>query len=155
MIICYGCNKDIHESAPICPQCGATQGRFHLQMQMQDDNKPMIEWYVDALTKYATFKGRARRKEHWYFLLFSCIVNFGLILIDSALGFFNDKSGLGLFSGMYSIAIFIPTISVAVRRLHDTNHSGWWLWIPIIPFIFALFDTDPQHNQYGAPAKRI
>jgi uncharacterized membrane protein YhaH (DUF805 family) len=153
MVICHGCSKDIHESAPICPHCGAPQGNFHFQMQ--DDNNSMVEWYVDALAKYATFQGRARRKEYWYFLLFSFIINVGLIMIDSALGFFNDETSVGLFSGIYSIAILVPTISVGVRRLHDTNHSGWWLWIPIIPFIFTLLDTDPQHNKYGAPAKRI
>ena len=153
MVICHGCGKNLHESAPLCPHCGATQGNVYFQMQ--DDHKSMIDWYVDVLTKYATFQGRARRKEYWYFLLFSFIINVGLIMIDSALGLFNDETSVGLFSGIYSIAILVPTISVGVRRLHDTNHSGWWLLVPIIPFIFTLLDTNPQHNQYGAPAKRI
>ncbi|HCT99838.1 MAG TPA: DUF805 domain-containing protein [Methylococcaceae bacterium] len=153
MIICHECAQTIHESAPFCPHCGAPQGNFHVLTQ--DETKSMFDWYVCALTKYATFQGRARRKEYWYFLLCSLLISIGLGIIDSLLGLFNDESGMGLFSGIYSIAILIPSISVGVRRLHDTNHSGWWLWIPIIPFIFTLLDTNPQHNQYGAPAKRI
>jgi uncharacterized membrane protein YhaH (DUF805 family) len=113
----------------------------------------MIDWYLAALKKYATFQGRARRKEYWYFLLFSFVINVVLIMIDGVMGTLNDDSGMGLLSSIYSIGIFLPSISAAVRRLHDTNHSGWWLWIPIIPLIFLVSDTKPENNEYGTPAK--
>ncbi len=115
-----------------------------------------MNWYLEVLKKYAVFDGRAQRAEYWYFALFSIIISIVLVIVDGATGSFNEETGFGLLSGIYTLAILIPTIAVGVRRLHDTNRSGWWILIGLIPIIgfiilIVLFviDSDQGENQYG------
>ena len=91
-----------------------------------------MNWYFKVLKKYAVFGGRARRKEYWFFVLFSVIITIVLVIVDSMIGRFDSESGLGLLSGIYSLAVFIPSVAVLVRRLHDTSRSGWWLLIALV-----------------------
>ncbi len=121
-----------------------------------------MNYYLAVLKKYAVFNGRAQRAEYWYFCLFSAIISIALIIIDIITGNFGFKSGIGLLSGIYSLAVLIPSIAVSVRRLHDTNHSGWWLLIDLIPFVgaiiilvFLIRDSQPGENQYGPNPKGI
>ena len=83
-----------------------------------------MNWYLEVLKKYAVFDGRAQRAEYWYFVLFSIIISIVLGFIDFSIGTFDEKAGVGLLSGIYALAVFIPSIAVGVRRLHDTNRSG-------------------------------
>ena len=83
-------------------------------------------WYLEALKKYAVFSGRSRRKEYWYFVLFNIIVAIVLSGIDALLGTFSPSSNIGLLSGIYCLAILIPSLAVTVRRLHDITRSGQW-----------------------------
>ena len=85
-----------------------------------------MNWYLDVLKKYAVFSGRARRKEYWFFVLFNIVISLVLGLIDGVIGSASAETGVGLLGGIYALAILIPTIAVAVRRLHDTGRSGWW-----------------------------
>jgi uncharacterized membrane protein YhaH (DUF805 family) len=119
-----------------------------------------MNWYLAVLKKYAVFSGRARRKEYWFFLLFNIIITIVLSMVDGAMGTFALEAGLGLLSGIYSLAVLIPSLAVGVRRLHDTNRSGWWLLIGLIPLIgaivlliFFVLDGTPGENQYGANPK--
>jgi uncharacterized membrane protein YhaH (DUF805 family) len=119
-----------------------------------------MNWYLEVLKKYAVFDGRAQRAEYWYFFLFSMIISLVFVVIDIATGSFNEKSGFGLLSGIYTLAVIIPTIAVGVRRLHDTNRSGWWILIGLIPIIgfivlivFFVIDSDQGDNQYGSNPK--
>ena len=115
-----------------------------------------MNWYLEALRKYAVFTGRARRKEYWFFLLFTVLVTFLLAFIDQMLGLFDPENGVGLLSGIYSIGVVIPSIAVGIRRLHDTGRSGWWLLIGLIPIIgglvilfFTILESEPGDNEYG------
>jgi uncharacterized membrane protein YhaH (DUF805 family) len=119
-----------------------------------------MNWYLEVLRKYAVFEGRAQRKEYWFFVLFSILISIGLTIIDTTTGMFDAKAGMGLLSGIYSLAVLIPSIAVGVRRLHDTNRSGWWLLISFIPLIgtivlivFLATDSKPEANQYGPNPK--
>ena len=119
-----------------------------------------MSWYLEVLKKYAVFSGRARRAEYWYFVLFNIIVAIVLSLIDTLLGTFNFMQGVGLLSGLYSLAVLIPTLAVTVRRLHDVDRSGWWIFINLIPLIgtivllvFAVTDGTPGSNRYGPNPK--
>jgi uncharacterized membrane protein YhaH (DUF805 family) len=119
-----------------------------------------VSWYLEVLKKYAVFSGRARRAEYWYFVLFNIIVAIVLSLIDTLLGTFNFMQGVGLLSGLYSLAVLIPTLAVTVRRLHDVDRSGWWIFINLIPLIgtivllvFAVTDGTPGSNRYGPNPK--
>ena len=108
-----------------------------------------MQWYLGVLRKYAVFSGRARRTEFWMFVLFNLIITLALATIDGLLG-----TG-GVLGGLYGLGVLIPGIAVAVRRLHDTDRSGWWYLINLIPLIgwiifiiFAAQDSQPGTNQY-------
>lgn len=115
-------------------------------------------------SKYATFSGRARRSEYWWFVLFYFIVNIVLSIVDSVLfgttttgnGSFSAQTDTPILSGIFGLASLIPTIAVAARRLHDINRSGWWLLIGFIPLIGTIilivwFATggDKGANRFG------
>ncbi|MFA7555181.1 MAG: DUF805 domain-containing protein [Spongiibacteraceae bacterium] len=118
-----------------------------------------MNWYLEVLKKYATFSGRARRKEYWFFALFNIIISIILGVIDGVTGSFDPATGVGVLGIIYSLAILIPSIAVAVRRLHDIGRSGWWLLIAFIPLIgaivlliFAVQDSKAD-NEYGPNPK--
>lgn len=127
--------------------------------------------FTEAITtclkeKFATFSGRAPRSEYWWFWLFTAIgptvIWLAVALLSLLIGFIDAATGL-IFMGLAGIlvciallALLIPSLAVAVRRLHDTNHSGWWLLIGLIPFIGALYliflyisAGTPGENDYG------
>ena len=121
-----------------------------------------MSWFVEALRKYAVFRGRSRRKEYWYFALFSLIISLVLSLIDSVTGTFDSSTGLGLLSGIFTLAILIPSIAVSVRRLHDIDRTGWWFLVSFIPIIgtivlliFATLDGTPGGNRFGPDPKTV
>lgn len=105
--------------------------------------------------KFVTFSGRAQRSEFWYFVLFNLIGSFVLGLIDALLfGWASDDPQV--LNAIFSLVMFLPSLSVAVRRLHDTDRSGWWWWIILIPLIgwiiliiwYATKGTDGP-NRFG------
>lgn len=121
-----------------------------------------MNWYLAVLKKYADFNGRARRKEYWLFFLFNILVSVALSIIDSILGTGRGESGTGLLGGLYVLAIFLPSLAVSVRRLHDTGRSGWWMLISLIPvigslvlFVFFCFDSQTGTNRYGINPKEL
>jgi len=85
-----------------------------------------------CFSKYAVFEGRACRSEYWWFFLFNLPMHGATGLLDVAI--FGGESG-GLLNGLYSLAVLLPGLGVGVRRLHDTNHSGWWLLISLVPLV--------------------
>jgi len=98
-----------------------------------------MKWYFLAFKKYATFRGRASRKEFWLFALFNFIA---VNVIGLVSGFVAAKSGhaevalAGIL--LYYLATLIPTLAVTVRRLHDTDRSGWWLLIALVPVLAGI-----------------
>jgi uncharacterized membrane protein YhaH (DUF805 family) len=110
-----------------------------------------MEYFFDALKKYADFTGRARRKEYWMFLLIYVVIFIALSVIDSVLG-------TAVLSTIYSLAMIIPCISIGARRLHDTGRSGWWQLIQLIPLlgtivllIFLCLDSTDENNWGVSP----
>ncbi|MBL4606269.1 MAG: DUF805 domain-containing protein [Pseudomonadales bacterium] len=121
-----------------------------------------MNWYIEVLKKYAVFSGRSQRKEYWYFLLFNLIALILFVSIDAAIGTFNVETGTGIISTIYMLAVLLPYFGVGIRRLHDTNRSGWWLLIgfipivgPIVLIVFFCLDSDPDENKYGENPKTI
>ncbi|MEU5219990.1 DUF805 domain-containing protein [Streptomyces sp. NPDC020807] len=113
-----------------------------------------MNWYFDVLRRYADFGGRARRKEYWMYALFTFIVTLVLGIIDFALETYP------LLVGIYSLATFLPTLGVTVRRLHDTGRSGWWYLISLVPFVgfivllvLTVLEGDSHVNAYGPDPK--
>ncbi len=115
-----------------------------------------MEWFLLALKKYAVFEGRSRRKEYWYFVLFSAIFAFCIAFVEGMLGMIDPSIGLGYLTLVYYLFLIIPSIALSVRRLHDTGRSGWWYLLSLIPFvgsiillIFYVEDSQPGTNEYG------
>lgn len=118
-----------------------------------------MNWYIGVLKKYAVFSGRARRKEYWMFVLINIVVSVGLAIADNVLGTVS-QAGVGMLGALYSLGVLIPSLAVGVRRLHDTDRSGWWLLIGLIPLIglivlivFFVMDSQPGQNRFGANPK--
>ncbi|MBC3811708.1 DUF805 domain-containing protein [Undibacterium aquatile] len=160
MVFCRGCGKEIHETAATCPHCGAQQTAPAPAANIAGDEVQAFDWYVAVLRNYAGFSGRARRKEYWFFLLFNILISTGLTLVDGITGSINISSGMGFLGGLYTLGTFIPAIAVTIRRLHDTNRSGWWMLIALIPLIGAIVllvflasEGQKTENRYGAPVK--
>lgn len=133
-----------------------------------------MDWYLAVLRKYSRFRGRARRKEYWYFNLCHLLIVFFLSILDNSISLLSYDSALrglnlllatlssfaSLAYSIYILATIIPSLAVTVRRLHDTGRSGWWYFITLIPFIgflivlfFLIEDSQPGKNQYGANPK--
>jgi len=119
-----------------------------------------MHWYFDVLKKYAVFQGRASRSEFWFFALFNFIAVILLAMLSGLTGTFNPEYGIGLFDGLYTLAVFVPNLAVSVRRLHDTGRAGWWLLLLLIPLLGALallvmfvLNSNPDDNEYGPNPK--
>ena len=129
----------------------------------------MKEYYLDILSnKYADFKGRARRKEYWFFTLYSSIVTLICIILDNMLGttlpIFEDL--YGWFYVLAAIIHFIPQIALLVRRLHDVGYSGHFYSTSILLtfvfligviwlFVLLVTDGDKEDNKWGSNPKLI
>ena len=92
-----------------------------------------MSWFLVVLRKYATFSGRARRREYWAYILTSVFLLVLLLLIDMLTGTFDFEFLRGLLSSLFLLGNLLPALAVSVRRLHDTDRSGWWLLIGLLP----------------------
>jgi uncharacterized membrane protein YhaH (DUF805 family) len=122
----------------------------------------LIRWCMDALKNYAEFSGRARAREYWSFYLVNLTVFFALLGLDHLLLAVDAETGLGILSGSYGVITFLPSLAVAVRRLHDTGRRGWWLLVGLVPLVggavllyFLSRDSQDGSNSYGANPKGI
>jgi uncharacterized membrane protein YhaH (DUF805 family) len=113
-----------------------------------------MDYYLKALKNYAVLTGRSRRKEYWLFVLFNMIFSFLVGIVDGFAGTFDEASQTGIFSSIYALAVIIPSIAVAVRRMHDVGKSGWYILIPIYNFILVCTDGDSEDNEYGSNPKK-
>ncbi len=116
------------------------------------------EAVTTCLKKYATFTGRARRSEYWYFMLFLTVVVGGLFVLSQV----TKNSAIVLVMLAVELAFLLPALAATVRRLHDTGRSGWWYFIGFVPFvggiallIFMLDDTDSEGDKFGPAPKAV
>ncbi len=115
-----------------------------------------MNWFLTALKKYAVFRGRAQRSEYWFFVLFYTLIAIVLAIVDGVTGTYSRSAGVGLLGGIFTLAMLVPSLAVSVRRLHDTDRSGWWLLIGLVPvigvivlIIFFVLDSQPGANRFG------
>ena len=122
-----------------------------------------------ALRRYADFEGRSSRTEYWMFILFQLVLMIGAGLIFSVMTTITvlaDPDGhnalTGIVSGLFGLIIlagmlylFVPSLAVTVRRLHDTGNSGWLMLLQLVPlggfviFVFTVLESSPGSNRYG------
>jgi uncharacterized membrane protein YhaH (DUF805 family) len=107
----------------------------------------------DALSHYGSFRGRSRRAEFWWFALFCGLVRLVALVADKA-------TGSVVLDIAVSLALLLPTLAVTVRRLHDTDHSGWWWLIALVPaigwivlLVLQCLDSQPGTNRFGDSPK--
>lgn len=113
-----------------------------------------MEWYLKVMQNFLEFSGRARRTEYWMFV----VVNFGITL---AIGLAETMVGMpGTLSSLYTLVVLVPTITVGIRRLHDTGRSGLWMLLNFLPvlgtlilLVFFVFDSEEGTNEYGPNPK--
>jgi uncharacterized membrane protein YhaH (DUF805 family) len=121
---------------------------------------PLVSyWKKVVLENYANFTGRARRAEFWWYFLANLVISFVFNIVDAVIGS-GMGAGIGVFGLIYSLAVIVPGLAVGVRRLHDTDKSGWWLLIALIPLVgiivlivFFATDAPPGANKYGVSEK--
>ena len=132
-----------------------------------------MNWYLKVLKQYVDFSGRARRTEYWMFTLFSVIISIALGIVDALVfgtgsfaavlgGGVTASVSLGVLGTIYSLAVLLPSLAVAVRRLHDTDRSGWWLLIGLVPLVggivllvFLVLEGTRGPNSHGADPKAV
>ena len=113
-----------------------------------------MKWYLKVLSNYNDFKGRSRRKEYWMFILFHIIVVVILTIVDIFVGTYDEETGNGIISGVYSLLMIPITFSVAWRRMHDIGKSGWYFLIPIYgQIILTTRNGDVGDNNFGSDPK--
>lgn len=110
-----------------------------------------------CLSRYVTFRGRARRSEFWWFALFVSAGGLVLNLVDFVL-----FDGFAILSPLFSLAMLLPNLAVGVRRLHDIGRTGWWMLIALVPLIgtlvlifFWVQDSEAGANRHGPSPKAL
>ena len=116
-------------------------------------------------TKYATFKGRSRRFEYWWIQLFLVLTNLAvaaidLILMNGDVERFIANGGGGIVGLVWILVTIVPALAVLVRRLHDSDKSGWWALIGFVPIVgavillvFTVLDSEVPENKHGPSPK--
>lgn len=102
-----------------------------------------MDAYLKVLSNFAVFSGRARRSEYWYFVLINAIISIVLGYV------------IPILSTVYFIAMLLPSLAAAVRRMHDVGKSGWFILIPIYNLVLAVSDSQPGANEYGENPKGV
>ena len=103
------------------------------------DRETNIDLVIQCVTKkYVNFSERARRKEYWLYTLCYTIVYTIIMYIDVSVGTISE-TGIGTISSIFAIAMLLPSLGVLVRSLHDTNRSGWWILILLIPLVGIIW----------------
>lgn len=133
-----------------------TLNRSNEVLWQVEENYTAFDWFKKVIKNTFNYKGRARRKEYWYYILVASII----ILIGFTLDGILDTPDT--LSGLAGFILFFPSLAVTIRRLHDIGKSGWWYLISAIPLIGSLIllfwncqETSPETNQWGAPAKKV
>jgi uncharacterized membrane protein YhaH (DUF805 family) len=104
-----------------------------------------MKYYFLALQKYADFKGRATRKEFWYFVLFNILFGYTILLISFPI-IQNEYYMIPYI--IYILGLLVPGLAIGVRRMHDAGKSGWFLLIPLYNFILALTESENRINKW-------
>jgi uncharacterized membrane protein YhaH (DUF805 family) len=121
-----------------------------------------MNYFLAVLKKYAVFSGRARRSEYWYYTLFYLIFLIVAMVLDKVLGTNIEPMPYGAFYILLALGMFIPSLAVGVRRLHDIGKSGWMFFISFIPVIGAIWlivlffkEGTAGENEYGLDPKAV
>ena len=149
-MFCPSCGAENANDARFCGGCGAAIAVSSTGTDVVASGQGMSfgQAISTCFSKYAVFKGRASRSEYWWFFLFTLLVGWAAMAVAAVT---EQQSIYYLFNAV----VFLPSISAMIRRLHDTNRSGWWYWIvlTIVGAFFLLYwlikKGDENPNNYG------
>ncbi|MDR3013703.1 MAG: DUF805 domain-containing protein [Chitinispirillales bacterium] len=155
LINCKECNTEVSDRAATCVKCG-----YPLKEESDKEWDDVISsiglshfdyFKLCFFKKYATFDGRARRKEYWGFWISAWVICLVSILAAAFISPF-----MIIPASFFIMAIIIPTLAVCVRRLHDTGRSGTWILVPLVGLLIVAFaDSQPGENDYGPNPKGV
>lgn len=148
-MFCTKCGTQNLEEAKFCKKCGIEINNTSLQGRVNEKKR---NYYFEVIKKYGVFKGRSSRKEYWMFVLINFLVYVGIAIIEGLLGVNSEGDG-GVISIIYQIFIFIPSLAVTVRRMHDVDKSDWYIIIPIYNLILLASEGTSGDNNYGPNPK--
>ena len=156
MAYCSSCGTQLQSDVQFCSSCGTSMqtsakgDSYKGSSSSQQFQMNLVNAFKRVVFEnYANFNGRASKSEYWWYILASIILSVGATIIDAILG-------TSFVNSILSLALLVPGIAVAARRLHDTNRSGWWQLIAltiigIIPLIIWLVQaSDKTENNFGS-----
>ena len=147
-MFCNNCGRQLPDNIAFCPHCGASQAKQGYVYT--GEPKPSVGLFEATklfFTRYADFNGRSRRSEYWW-------ANLSIGILGAIV-----TAILGEMSGIWSLAILIPSIAICVRRLHDIGKSGWWYLVNFIPLVGQIIflvwccKDSTEDNQWGPNPK--
>jgi uncharacterized membrane protein YhaH (DUF805 family)/RNA polymerase subunit RPABC4/transcription elongation factor Spt4 len=147
-VFCLSCGEKIKAAAEICPHCGVRQKPAPSgSTEVSSSIKNGIDYFVNAMKKYAGFSGRARKAEFWWFVLCAWVIEviagvISIIIFDNT-----------ILTNLVSLAVAVPSVAVSWRRMHDVGKPGGYCFIPVYNIILALQPGDQGTNQYGPDPK--
>ena len=109
-----------------------------------------MESFKKGLTNYTNFSGRTTRKDYWMFILFYFLFYLIAVFLDGVFDTFDFEEGIGVISGLYSLALFVPLLAIEIRRNHDANRSGWFILLPFYNIYLLFVSTYPEENDWGS-----
>ncbi len=113
-----------------------------------------MNYFLQALKQYVDFTGRTARKDFWMFILIYSIASISIDFVIYILGF-ADTNGGNLVGYIFYLILFLPLLSISVRRLHDANFSGWWVLLPFISFFMSMVKGSSGRNKYGSAPETL
>ena len=116
--------------------------------------KYCLKYYVAVLKKYSDFKGRSSRAEYWNYYLVNSVIGLTISFIEGSGSLRTDMTA-GPVESIYTLLVLLPSIAVAVRRMHDVNKSGWFTLVPIYNLILLVSKGDDKSNRFGAKPKNL
>lgn len=152
MNYCSNCGIKRVGNDKFCPQCGFKFGELSTpnlnssKAKENSEKKGYLDLYKSTFEKFASFNGRASRKEYWTFIIITTVVSFLLGIIEAI---FPDVEST--LTTIFTVITFVPTIAVGVRRMHDVGKRGWWIAFPLVNLLLTLEKGDSSENRFGKP----
>jgi len=133
------------------------RGHLHFAQQLsQDESMTFFDSIKFGFSNYANFQGRSRRSGYWWWFLFNVLISATFSILSGR----NEENFFATLGSLAGLALLLPSLAFAVRRLHDTNRSGWHLLYGLIPiagiimlFIWFIQDSDVAANRFGTNPK--
>lgn len=168
MIACPICSEQIEEGTSLCPhcheslipnkECNENRHSIHTNKE-QRATSFLSHYFINVILKhYADFKGKATRKQYWLYILFYLVIVIAMSCADRLLEIdfqvYEESLGYGWLFTLVSLVLWIPSLAITMRRLHDIGKSGWWILVALIPIVgifWLLFLLCKKGNTVNPP----